>query len=268
MMIVNTMAGDAIGKMQNQTVAIGPDLSLKMKEIQKKEYPVDNNKVIRSQQFMHHFYRPAGMKDDSPIGELIVLFHGSGGNEESLVPMARRLWPNAVLLGLRGRVLQDGKTRWYRRLTPVTFDQQDIRLEANAFARFFSGLADRYDFDLSRTTFVGYSNGANLLAATMILHPDFIRRAILMRSMPVLNDSPVVDLSRVRILTLTGLHDTLYSPYAPALSELLRKCQAKIDAQTVNADHMLGMKDEEAIREWLAASNLDGTAGLGNPVRP
>lgn len=174
------------------------------------------------------------------------------------MPLATKIWPRATLLGIRGRVMQDGGTRWYRRITPVKFDQKDVKLEANAFVTFLTRLADEKDLDLAHATFVGYSNGANLLAATMLLHPDLVKRAVLMRSMPVLDDAPVANLGKARVLTIAGEHDKLYSPYAPALSAILRASGARVDARTIDADHMLGEKDIATIRQWVGSLGPDG----------
>lgn len=201
----------------------------------------------RAKRFVYRIYRP-----ENPSNELVILLHGSGGNETSLVPLASKVWPRATLLGVRGRVVQDGGTRWYRRITPVQFDQKDVRLEANAFVTFLSRLADDKELDLSNATFVGYSNGANLLAATMMLHPDLVKRAVLMRSMPVLDNVPVANLTKARVLTITGENDKLYSPFAPALSALLRASGAKVDSKVINADHMLGDNDIATMTQWAA----------------
>lgn len=207
----------------------------------------------RARQFKHRFYRP-----ENASNELVVLLHGSGGNETSLVPLASKVWPRAVLLGVRGRILQDGGTRWYKRITPVTFDQKDVKLEADAFVMFLSKLAEKENLDLSHATFLGYSNGANLLAATMFLHPDLVKRAILMRSMPVLDNAPMADLSKARVLAIPGAEDKLYSPFAPALSAQLRSSGALVDAQMAKAGHMLGEGDATIIKRWLAQQGPDG----------
>ncbi len=207
----------------------------------------------RSRQFIYRFYKPANASN-----ELIILLHGLGGNETSLVPMASKIWPRATLLGIRGRVMQDGGTRWYKRITPVKFDQKDVKLEANAFVTFLTRLADEKDLDLTHATFVGYSNGANLLAATMLLHPDMVKRAVLMRSMPVLDNAPAANLGKARVLTIAGEDDKLYSPFAPALSALLRSSGARVDARTIHADHMLGEQDIAAISQWVASLGPDG----------
>ncbi|MHC3941506.1 alpha/beta hydrolase [Paenochrobactrum sp. BZR 201-1] len=222
--------------------------------------------LVRNRTFIYQFYHPDELEGGNPSRELVVLLHGSGGNEASLVPLARRVWPRAVLLGVRGRVLQDGGTRWYRKITAVKFDEKDVQQEADTFVIFISKLAEKENLDLPNATFVGYSNGANLLAATMFMHSDLVRRAVLMRSMPVLAQMPKADLSKVQVLTITGEQDKLYSPFAPALSDALRRSDAKLDAEMVDAGHMLGLKDRQIIRQWLAS--LDGTNLTDVKVRP
>jgi len=248
-MALNSMATST----KDETVApkLGEGVTMREKKMDAETTPEQN--FSRSKQFIYRFYKP-----ENASNELIVLLHGSGGNEASLVPMASKIWPRATLLGVRGRVMQDGGTRWYKRITPVKFDQKDVKLEANAFVTFLSRLADEKDLDLPHATFVGYSNGANLLAATMMLHPDLVKRAVLMRSMPVLDNVPVANLGKARVLTITGQEDKLYSPFAPALSALLRSGGAKVDARTIEADHMLGEKDASAISQWVASLGPDG----------
>lgn len=233
------------------TPQLGEGVTMRDKKMDAETTPEHN--FSRSKRFIYRFYKPENVSN-----ELVILLHGSGGNEASLVPMASKIWPRATLLGIRGRVMQDGGTRWYKRLTPVKFDQKDVKLEANAFVTFLSRLADEKELDLPHATFVGYSNGANLLAATMMLHPDLVKRAVLMRSMPVLDNVPVANLSKARVLTITGQEDKLYSPFAPALSALLRSGGAKVDARTIEADHMLGEKDAAAISQWVASLGPDG----------
>jgi len=96
----------------------------------------------------------------------------------------------------------------------------------------------------------------------MMLHPDLVKRAVLMRSMPVLDNAPAANLSKARVLTITGEDDKLYSPFAPALSALLRSGGARVDARTIDADHMLGEKDVAAISQWVASLGPDGAPAV------
>jgi phospholipase/carboxylesterase len=199
--------------------------------------------------FAHRIQQP-----ERPSGEALVLLHGSGGDETTLLPFAARIAPAATLVGVRGRVLQDGVTRWFRRLTPVRFDQKDIRAEANAFAAFLLEAAKAYRLNLATTALVGYSNGANLVAAMALINPGLVRRAILMRSMPVLTRPPLADLSGAGFLIISGKEDRLYRDYAPALAKLLRGTGAEVEAHVVPAGHEFGDEDARIAARWLASA--------------
>lgn len=197
--------------------------------------------------FAHRLERP-----ERANGDVLVLLHGSGGDQETLIPMAREAAPGATLLGVRGRVMQDGVTRWYRRVTAVRFDQRDIRSEAQAFADFLGQAVETYGLEEARLGFVGYSNGANLVAALALLKPRLVRQAALLRAMPVLDKPPVGDLSRSRFLVVAGRDDQLYARYSPALEQALSKRGALVEAHLIAAGHMLTEEDTRLVGAWLA----------------
>jgi len=210
---------------------------------------VSASSIIHAKDFTVLVKRP-----ENATGETLVLLHGSGGDETTLMALASRIAPRAVLMGIRGRIVQDGKKRWYKRITPTQFDQNDIRSEANAFANFLHGMVTRRMLDLDHTTFLGYSNGANLLAALSVLHPGLIERAILLRPMSVLDKIPDVSLSGTRFLIVAGDTDQTYAPLAPALEAMLRGHGARLDIHTIKANHGLGNEDAKVAGEWLARS--------------
>lgn len=203
--------------------------------------------LVYAQGFVHRLYRP-----EHAGSRVFVLLHGSGGDETTLADIARRIDPSATLVGIRGRLVQNGVTRWYRRLTPTEFDQDDVRAEASAFVRFLGGLAEENGFDGADVTFLGYSNGANLIAALSVLHPGVVRKAVLLRAMPVLAEAPAADLSRTRFLSIAGEADRLYFPYAPKLAALLRDRGATVDSRIVPTGHGIGEDDAEIVAQWLA----------------
>jgi phospholipase/carboxylesterase len=201
--------------------------------------------IYRELPFIHRVYTP-----DHPNGQTLVLLHGTGGNEASLMPLAAMAAPNATLIGLRGRSNEEGSARWFRRFGPLSFDQKDIRSEAEALAAFIEGAVEAYGLVLQTTIFLGYSNGANLLAAMMQLHPGLVRNAVLLRATKVLEETPEADLSDAKILIVTGNHD-LFGAHAPALEAELRKARADITTISVPAGHETGPHDIEAVRQWL-----------------
>lgn len=204
--------------------------------------------VTRSQAFVAN-YRKATAKG-SPT---LILLHGSGGNETSLMDLAAKVAPGSALLGIRGRVVQDGINRWYKRVTPTTFDQDDIRAEANAFAKFMTTAQKDYGIDLNNAIYLGYSNGANLLAALSFLHPDLVQRAALLRPMMVLKTLPDVNLAKDSILAVAGKNDATYGSFAPGLADALRGKGAEVVGKTVELGHLLGDADVSAVKTWLAS---------------
>lgn len=200
---------------------------------------------MRDLPFVHRLHQP-----DGPDGSAMVLLHGTGGNETDLMPLAHRIAPGATLLGVRGRSTEEGVTRFFRRTSMTSFDQQDIRDEAEAFAAFWTGALASYGLDPARLTVMGYSNGANFAAAVMGLHPGLIRRAILLRPMAALEDLPQADLAGLSVLTVTGARDP-YGPHAPRLNDWLAARGADLDARVVQAGHELVADDLTAATDWM-----------------
>lgn len=210
--------------------------------------PGDERTVMRTLHFVHRFHHPA-----EPDGMILVLLHGTGGNEADLMPIAHRIAPHATLLGVRGRSTEEGVSRWFRRLNAVTFDQADIRAEAEAFVAFIDEASVAYGLPRERMIFLGYSNGANLLGAILHLLPSSISRAILLRPAQVLNPAPEATgskLSSHNVLMVNGTKDP-YSSLAADLAESLRRAGADVDSRNVAAGHELSPEDVRLAQDWL-----------------
>ncbi|MGO4351957.1 VOC family protein [Rhizobium sp. RAF36] len=195
--------------------------------------------------FVHRFYTPP-----DPDGSVFVLLHGSGGNETTLMPLLHKVAPRATLLGVRGRATEEGFPRWYKRITPFSFDQDDIKSEAEAFAAFIDGAVKSYGLDPKKIVFVGYSNGANLLNSLIYLHPSLIHKAVLLRSMPVLTNYPHADLKGTDLLVISGKTDA-YGKYANDLEGRLKTSGATVDSDVIPGGHDLGDADVPIIQQWL-----------------
>ncbi len=195
--------------------------------------------------FVHRFNRP-----EHPDGTTLVLLHGVGGNEADLMPFARRVAPQATLLGVRGRATEEGINRWFRRIDEATFDQADVRREAEAFAAFVESAVSGYGLDADRLAFLGYSNGASFLAAVIQLHPGTVRRAVLLRGVQALDNRRGPDLSATRVLVLDG-RDDLVVRGASTLADDLRAGGADVAARTLPVGHELSGADVEEAARWL-----------------
>jgi phospholipase/carboxylesterase len=208
--------------------------------------PGEERFVYRELPFTHRVYMPEISGEQT-----LVLLHGTGGNETTLMPFASHVAPQATLIGVRGRSTEEGSARWFRRFGPLSFDQGDIRAEAAAFAAFIAGAVDAYGLDLQQTTFLGYSNGANLLAALLQLHPGLIRNAVLLRAMKVLEEALEADLADTKILAIAGDRDPMRAK-ARQLEEELRKAGADVTFAAVSAGHEIGPGDMDIVRDWLS----------------
>ena len=182
----------------------------------------------------------------------LLLLHGTGGNERDLIPVGRELDPNSALLSPRGKVLENGMPRFFRRLAEGVFDLEDLKYRTNELADFVTAAAQHYGFATDQLVAVGYSNGANIAASMLLLRPEIMHRAILFRAMVPLIPDTLPDLSSVRVWIGAGDQD----PIVPAsetkrLVELLRHAGADVTIRFAKAGHGLTNDDLEAARHWL-----------------
>ncbi len=209
--------------------------------------PEEERVIYRELPFIHRFYTP-----DQPDGSTLVLLHGSGGSETSLMPLAHRVAPGATLLGVRGRSTEEGVARWFRRYPNFSFDQKDIVSEAEAFAAFIEGAISSYGLDRTKLRYIGHSNGANFYTAFAALHPELAGDALLYRPMPVLDVWPETNLSGKNLLIVAGGRDK-YRDRSTDLQRQLAATGAQAGLETVEDGHDLGFADIEAAQRWLVA---------------
>lgn len=207
--------------------------------------PDEERVIYRDLIYKHRFFTP-----DTPDGTTLVLLHGTGGDEADMMPLAHRAAPHATLLGLRGRSTEDGTRRWFRALGPSIFDQKDIRFESGALNAFFEEARGAYGLNEAGLVALGYSNGANLLGAAMLLHPGMVRRAILVRPAMVLDAAPEADLSGLSVLILLGARDA-FRAQGGKLAEALSAGGAAVTVKVLPAGHAPDDGDAPAIAEWL-----------------
>jgi phospholipase/carboxylesterase len=186
----------------------------------------------------------------------LFLLHGTGGNEQDLIALGHELDPNAALLSPRGKVLENGMPRFFRRLAEGVFDLEDLKYRTNELADFVAAAAQHYGFRTDQLIAVGYSNGANIAASMLLLRPEIMRRAILFRAMVPLIPDILPDLSSGRVWIGAGDQD----PIVPAsetkrLGEFLRRAGADVTIRFAQAGHGLTNEDVEAARDWLGGLN-------------
>ncbi|MGI8991484.1 MAG: alpha/beta hydrolase [Bryobacteraceae bacterium] len=186
-------------------------------------------------------------------GMTLLLLHGTGGDENDLLPIGRALAPGAALLSPRGKVLEHGMPRFFRRLSEGVFDLEDVRFRANELAEFVREAAREYRFDPAGIFALGYSNGANIAAVELLMHPDLLAGAVLFRSMFAFEPEKIPRLDATPVLMVSGRHDPVATPAAAErLAALLAGAGAKVEVQWRESGHELTPEDFQAGKKWLA----------------
>jgi phospholipase/carboxylesterase len=193
-----------------------------------------------------HRFAPGNRREAAPL----LLLHGTGGDENDLLPLGQALAPGASLLSVRGQVLEHGMPRFFRRLAEGVFDEEDVRRRADDLADFVVAARKRYD--LAAPIAVGYSNGANIAAAMLLLRPDVLAGAILLRAMVPLKDAPKPDLTGKPVLIVSGQSDPIIPPSNSArLAAMLEQAGADVQHRTLPVGHQLSQADLTIAKAWL-----------------
>ena len=196
-----------------------------------------------------HRYLPG----DDESGPTLLLLHGTGGNEEDLIPLGQELLAGAGILSPRGKVSEYGAPRFFRRLAEGVFDHEDLLFRTHELAGFVEAAADEYGFDPSRLVAVGYSNGANVAASTILLHPGLLRVAVLFRAMVPFEPEVTPDLSGMPVFMAAGKMDRMIAPdNTQRLADILTEAGADVDLRWRNVGHPLTYEEVGEAKEWLA----------------
>ena len=183
----------------------------------------------------------------------LILLHGTGGTETDLLSLGSTLDPDAALLSPRGKVLENGMPRFFRRLAEGVFDEEDLIHRTHELADFISAAAGRYGFKQTEAIAVGYSNGANIAASLLLVRPGTFFGAALWRAMVPLVPDKLPELKRAPVLLLAGDHDPIITPEnVRRLSVLLERAGADVTLTFERAGHGLTEATIEGTRRWLA----------------
>jgi phospholipase/carboxylesterase len=196
-----------------------------------------------------HRYAPGAGKNAHPL----LLLHGTGGDENDLLPLGRMIAPDTPLLAPRGKVLEHGMPRFFRRLAEGVFDEDDVRGRAHELADFIA--AARRQYGLAAPVALGYSNGANIAAAVLLLRPEVLAGGILLRAMvPLARPESSIGLAGKAALIVSGARDAIAPPAnAARLKAMLEQAGAQVDHRILPGGHELSQADVTFAREWLQA---------------
>ncbi|MFL6450050.1 MAG: alpha/beta hydrolase [Bryobacteraceae bacterium] len=193
------------------------------------------------------------VKGSNPGGATLLLLHGTGGNEDDLLPIGPTIAPGAALLSPRGKVLENGMPRFFRRIAEGQFDQQDLALRTEELAEFIRSASDKYGFDQKQLFAVGFSNGANIASSLLLRHPAVLAGAILIRGMVPFRPAEPPNLSGKPVLLLNGRLDPIAPPAeAEALRAIFQSAKADVQLHWENSGHGLTQGDLAAARRWAS----------------
>jgi phospholipase/carboxylesterase len=212
--------------------------------------------MIRSNNFgfTHIFInRKDSGSNDLAKNLTLVLLHGTGGNEEDLIPLGKEIEPTASILSPRGKVLENGMPRFFRRLAEGVFDMEDLKFRTHELANFIQQCSLHYKFDLRKTIAIGFSNGANIAVSLLLLRPDVFEGAILFRAMISLVPNSLPDLSNKKLLLSAGVNDPIVSRMeTESLYRLFQNANTNIVLKWENSSHNLIKEDIVAARKWIS----------------
>jgi phospholipase/carboxylesterase len=193
-----------------------------------------------------HRFKPATRPGLRPL----LLLHGTGGDESDLLPLGELVSPGAALLSPRGQVLERGMPRFFRRLAEGVFDEADLRRRAGDLAGFIEEARDAYGIEAPVA--VGFSNGANIAAAVLMLHPGVLAGAALLRAMVPLGTPPAFGLDGTPVLILSGAMDPIVpAENAARLAAILGHAGADLRHETLRTGHGLTQDDVVRTAAWL-----------------
>jgi phospholipase/carboxylesterase/glyoxalase family protein len=199
---------------------------------------------------MIHRFVPA----QAPGAPTLLVLHGTGGNEDSLLALGRALHPQAALLSPRGQVLENGMPRFFRRLAEGVFDLDDLRRRTADLADFVAAASAAYGFDPKNVIAAGYSNGANIAASLLLLRPETLAGAALFHAMVPLIPEQLPDLGGKPVLLTAGRADPMVpAAQAEQLGKLLEQAGADVTLRWENGGHALTQAEARAAAEWVQA---------------
>lgn len=198
--------------------------------------------------FIHNFIEP---EEGSNI--VLFLLHGTGGTENDLIPLGREFNKSAAILSPRGKILENGAPRFFRRLAEGVFDIEDLKFQTGELSDFIEKASDFYNFDLQRVVAIGYSNGANMAASLLLLRPKVMSAAIMFRPMVPLIPDTLPDLSTKNIFVSGGLYDPIVPKVeTERLAVLFKKCGANTNLHWEDSGHELRSEEITDARNWLS----------------
>jgi predicted esterase/catechol 2,3-dioxygenase-like lactoylglutathione lyase family enzyme len=200
-----------------------------------------------------HRYTPPTAGTELAGSTTLLLLHGTGGDEEDLIPLGRALLPGAGMLSPRGKVLEHGASRFFRRLAEGVFDQDDLARRTEELAAFVEAAAKAYELDRDGIVAVGFSNGANIAGSLLLRRPGLLRGAVLLSPMVPFEPLTLPNLTGTCVFIGAGRADSIApAAHAERLAELFRAARATVTLHWEPGGHAVAKGEIDAARQWIA----------------
>lgn len=196
---------------------------------------------------MQHIFHK-GIDETKPT---LLLLHGTGGNEQSLMGLAKEIDETANILSVRGNILENGMPRFFRRLAEGVFDMEDLIFRTRELNDFVAEAAQQYGFNRTHVVAIGYSNGANIAASLLFHYENALAGAILHHPMVPRRGIGLPNLTNIPVFISAGTNDPMCSAQeSEDLEVLLSSAGADVTTAWFNDGHQLTMPELEAAKEW------------------
>ncbi|QDI92428.1 alpha/beta hydrolase [Salicibibacter halophilus] len=197
---------------------------------------------------MHHIFKE-GTNTEGPV---LLLLHGTGGDENDLLPLAQMISPSSSVLSVRGNVSEGGMPRFFRRLAEGVFDEEDLVARTKELADFLDESAEKYGFDRKQIVAVGYSNGANIAASLLYHYENVLKGAVLHHPMVPLRNVELPSLKDVPVFIGAGKQDPICRPEeTEELASTLESAGSNVELFWENTGHQLTKTEVEAASQWF-----------------
>ncbi len=188
---------------------------------------------------------------------VLLLLHGTGGDERDLIDLGQSVSPGSPILSVRGKVLENGMPRFFRRLEEGVFDQEDLKFRTAELSDFINNARKEYSLGDRSIIALGYSNGANIAASILLSRPEVLQGAILLRAMVPFEPTALPDLSGKKILMLSGLLDLIIpANNSTRLAGIFKEAGADVIFTMKPIGHGLTQGDFSDIKRWISEEKM------------
>lgn len=196
---------------------------------------------------MKHIFK----EGTNPTKPVLLLLHGTGGDENGLLPLADVVDSEASVLSVRGNVLENGMPRFFKRLAEGIFDEEDLIFRTKELNQFLDEASKEYKFDRQNIVAIGYSNGANIAASLLFHYKDALKGAILHHPMVPRRGIDLPDLNDTKVFITAGTNDPICPQQESVeLQQLLRSACATVEVHWEDHGHQLTMSEVQAAKHW------------------